>query len=273
MHASRCLFEDAALGLPRRFVSRHPHWLVPDWGAQGVAALMTTRDGGVSTAPFDSLNLRDGLGDDPAAVILNQDRFAAATGGVPIYLNQVHGCRVLRLAGDSAALRASRVDADASVTSEVGLACTVLVADCLPVLFAAPAGRAVGAAHAGWRGLAAGVLEATLEQVCALADCPSSQVLCWLGPCIGPRHFEVGPDVLLAFGVEPARASGSAFKAIGGGKWLADLPELARQRLRRAGVVALHGGQWCTFSQPERFYSFRRERETGRMAAAVWISG
>ena len=249
----------------------HPQWLVPAWGATGVGALMTTRDGGVSRAPFDSLNLRDGNGDDAAAVRGNQARFAAAINAVPVYLNQVHGRQVVQLAGGPAAVADLRQDADASVTSEPGLACTVLVADCLPVLFAAPQGLAVGAAHAGWRGLAAGVLEATLERVCALADCDSSQVQCWLGPCIGPDHFEVGPDVPAAFGVDPTLRAATAFRPKGAGKWLADLPALARRRLHSAGVTAVHGGTWCTFAQPQRFFSFRRDRQTGRMAAAVWI--
>jgi polyphenol oxidase len=252
-------------------VTHDPHWLVPDWSADGVGALMTTRDGGISAAPFDHMNLRDGIGDDAAAVLHNRALLAAAIGARPIYLDQRHGCHVLRLAGADAQAAADRVAADASVTTERGLACVVQVADCLPVLFAAPMGRAVGAAHAGWRGLAAGVLEATLRAVCDAAQCRSADVRCWLGPCIGPRRFEVGADVLAAFGVGPGQCVSPAFRPLRDGKWLADLPGLARDRLRVAGARALYGGRWCTFDESSRFFSYRRERTTGRMAAAIWI--
>ena len=170
------------------------------------------------------------------------------------------------------------LEADASVTNEPCIACTVQVADCLPVLFAAPGGRAVGAAHAGWRGLAGGVLEATLDAVCALAACGPAEVAAWLGPCIGPRAFEVGAEGLRGFGLdEPAAQVASPFfkprPGAGGpeSKWLADLAGLARSRLTAAGVVHLSGGEWCTVEDPSRFFSFRRDRTTGRLAAAVWI--
>ncbi len=215
------------------------------------------------------MNLSQRVGDDCAAVRANRLRFAQATGVSPVYLNQVHGCKVLRLHQRGATSDGAESEADASVTTEAGIACTVLVADCLPVLFAAPEGRAVGAAHAGWRGLAAGVLEATLAEVCEAADCASAQVQCWLGACIGPRRFEVGVDVLQAFGADGA--PGSGFEPRANGKWLADLAQLARMRLRAAGVVGVHGGQWCTFEESERFFSYRRDRATGRMAAAIWI--
>lgn len=244
-------------------------WLVPSWDASGVGAVMTTRDGGVSSAPFDAMNLSQRVGDDPAAVRANQVQFAQAVGASPVYLRQVHGCKVLRLGGHDAQADSAVHEADASVTTEPGLACTVLVADCLPVLFAAPQGRAVGAAHAGWRGLASGVLEATLAEVCQAAACASAQVQCWLGACIGPRCFEVGADVLQAFGVGDAPANG--FEPRANGKWLADLALLARMRLNAAGVGAVHGGRWCTFEERQRFFSYRRDRTTGRMAAAIWI--
>ena len=258
--------------MPRRGVNRHPDWLEPDWGVPGVGALMSTRAGGASAAPFDSLNLGEGLGDDAGAVACNRAIWASSIGAVPIVLKQVHGKRVVRLAGDASQLATRGFVADASVTTQRGLACSVQVADCLPVLFAACAGHGVAAAHAGWRGLAAGVLEATLEALCDAALCGPSEVACWLGPCIGPHCFEVGPDVLRAFSVGPADDAATGFKFKGQGKWLADLPGLARQRLSAAGVRKLHGGDWCTYSQPQRFFSYRRDGTTGRMAAAVWLT-
>lgn len=240
----------------------HPDWIVPDWEAPGVGALMSTRAGGASAAPFDRLNLK--LEGDPAAAA-NRERFARAIGATPVYLEQVHGSRVVRLTAADVTAPVPR--ADASVTTEAGIACTVMVADCLPVLFAAPQGRAVGAAHAGWRGLAGGVLEATLAELCRAAACRSDEVQAWLGPCIGPEHFEVGADVLEAFG-----GPGDAFRPCATpGKWLADLPRLARDRLAAAGVRSVAGGTWCTVADASRFFSFRRDRVTGRMAAAVWI--
>ena len=248
-----------------------PDWLRPEWRLDGVGALMTTRQGGVSLAPFDSFNLRAAVGDDPQAVARNQRLLAAAIGATPVYLNQVHGARVVRLSAADAQADAPIHDADASVTTEPGLACTAQVADCLPVLFAAPHGRAVGAAHAGWRGLAYGVLEATLAAMCDAAQCAPAQVQVWLGACIGPTRFEVGADVLEAFGGSaPAQAS-SRFVAKQQGKWLADLPGLARDRLQIAGVRAISGGRWCTVTDASRFFSFRRDRVTGRMAALIWI--
>ncbi|WP_298231334.1 peptidoglycan editing factor PgeF [uncultured Azohydromonas sp.] len=248
-----------------------PEWLVP----AGVGALMSTRLGGVSAAPWDSANLGDAVGDSPQAVDCNRARFAtAAEGGTPVWLRQEHGTRVLRLrAGE--ALPPRPPEADAAVTGDPGLVCVVQVADCLPVLFAALNGRAVGAAHAGWRGLAGGVLENTLAEVCALARCEPSEVLAWLGPCIGPRSFEVGHDVLEGFGVAPDGPADPAFawrpRADGSPRWLADLPALARRRLEMAGLCQISGGQWCTVQDHSRFFSFRRDRVTGRQAAAVWL--
>ena len=255
----------------RAHARRHPDGLVPDWNATGVGALMTTRKGGVSAAPFDSLNLRPGLGDDAAAVARNQQLLAHAIGVVPVYLDQVHGASVVRLSAADALPGVPTHRADASVTTAAGIACTVLVADCLPVLFAAPNGRAVGAAHAGWRGLSGGVLEVTLRAVCEAGGCESADVQAWLGACIGPRKFEVGPDVLDAFGVSPHGGSSPRFVPKGPGKWWADLAALAHDRLQAAGVRAVRGGAWCTVNESSRFFSFRRDRVTGRMAAAVWI--
>lgn len=243
----------------------HPDWLRPDWDAPGVGALMTTRQGGVSRGAFDSLNLKHGLGDDDAAVAANQARLAEVIGAAPQWLDQVHGRAVVRLSGPALA---GRPCADACVSTEPGVACVVQVADCLPALFAAPAGRGVAAAHAGWRGLAAGVLEATLAALCEASGCAPGEIQVWLGACIGPRQFEVGPEVVEAFGPS-AQARFAPYRE---GKWLADLPGLARDRLAAAGVSRVSGGQWCTVEDASRFFSFRRDRGvTGRMAAAVWL--
>ena len=227
---------------------------------------MTLRTGGVSAAPFASLNLRAEVGDEPAAVTENRRRVAAACGVPAVYLEQVHGSRVVRLAAADAQPDAPVHRADASVTTEPDLACAVLVADCLPVLFAAPDGRGVAAAHAGWRGLAGGVLEAAVAALCDAAHCAPAELHAWLGPCIGPAAFEVGSDVHEAFATAPQR-----FRPGRPGKWFADLPGLARERLQVAGVGAIDGGTWCTVSEPSRFFSYRRDRVTGRLAALVWI--
>jgi len=244
-------------------------WLRPDWDVPGVGALMTTRSGGVSSGPYASLNLRDGVGDDAAAVAHNRTTWTRSLGGAPVLLNQVHGTRVVRLGRADAQPGAPVHEADASLTTEAGIACTVQVADCLPVLFAAP--RGVGGAHAGWRGLAGGVLEHTVAALCEAAACGPDELQAWLGPCIGPRRFEVGADVLVAFGVDPDRPH-PRFVPHAPGKWLADLAGLARDRLAAAGVTRTSGGTWCTVEEASRFFSFRRDRVTGRMVAAVWRS-
>ena len=250
----------------------HADWLVPDWQARGVGAVMTTRAGGVSAAPFDGFNLRDGLGDAAECVAANRATLAHAVGSVPVFLDQVHGAHVVRLTRADALPGTPVHRGDASVTTEPGVACAVQVADCLPVLFAAPDGRGVAAAHAGWRGLAGGVLEATLQSLCSSAGCRPTDLQAWLGPCIGPLQFEVGPDVLDAFGSRAGEAALRHFVPSATGKWLADLPGLARSRLHAAGVQSVAGGAWCTVGDASRFFSYRRDRVTGRMAAVVWIS-
>ena len=246
--------------------------IVPDWAATGVGALMTTRAGGVSRAPWDTLNVGDAVGDDPLAVAENRRRVASAIGVPVVYLRQVHGTRVVRI--DAADASRVPIEADAAVTDAAGVACAVQVADCLPVLFAAPGGRAVGAAHAGWRGLAGGVVECTLDRVAALAGCAANEVAVWLGPCIGPRRFEVGDDVLGAFGVDPAGDASPHFvprrRADGRWRWLCDLPGLARERLAAAGAVRFDGGHGCTVEDRSAFFSYRRDGVTGRHVAAVW---
>jgi len=240
--------------------------LVPEWPAPaGVRAVCTTRGGGVSQGCFESLNLGNHVGDDEEAVAENRRRLQATIGVRPVFLQQVHGVAVVSL---DAAL-AEEATADACVTTGVGLACTIMVADCLPVLFTDAEGRQVAAAHAGWRGLAAGVLEKTLATFSA-----GERVMAWLGPCIGPSAFEVGPEVKAVFEAhDPALAE--CFKPAGAeGKWKADLPGLARRRLMAAGVAALHGNDgtagWCTVSNPSRFFSHRRDGLSGRLAACIW---
>ena len=246
--------------------------LWPRWHADAnVGALMSTRAGGVSAAPWASLNLGLAVGDDAAAVAENRRRFVQRLSARPVWLQQVHGSRVVR--ANSALVGAPPPVADAVWTDEPGIACIVQVADCLPVLLAAPQGRAVAAAHAGWRGLAGGVLDAALAALCAAAGCAPGEVSVWLGPCIGPRRFEVGADVLQAFGQAPGTAPRFApAPAVGGTpRWWADLPQLARDRLAGCGVQRVSGGEHCTVEQGSRFFSYRRDGVTGRMAAAVWI--
>jgi YfiH family protein len=245
-------------------------WLQPDWPAtMRIGGFASTRRGGCSAAPRDSLNLALHCGDDPAAVAENRRRIAPFLPSPPVWLSQVHGRDVAVLEPkDVAAARGSPPIADAAVTRVPGIVCAVLTADCLPVLFADRAGTAVGAAHAGWRGLAAGVLEATVAALGALGV-PAARLTAWLGPAIGPRAFEVGDDVLAACCAgDPGAAS--AFVTRPDGKWLADLYALARRRLAATGVGEVRGGGWCTSSEHERFFSHRRQRDTGRQAAFVW---
>ncbi len=244
-----------------------PDWPLPD----GVAAACTTRPGGISRAPWSSLNLGGACGDDPQAVQANRQAFAQAIGARPVWLRQVHGVAVARLTADGSS---PAEPADAAWTTESSVACCVLVADCLPVLLCSRDGSAVAAAHAGWRGLAAGVLEATLLAMQQQAGVQPQDVLAWLGPCVGPRQFEVGADVLQAFAAaddaEATRCFVLRVRPDGSPRWLADLPGLARLRLQRCGVQQLHTDGRCTVEQPSDFFSFRRAGITGRQAAAIW---
>ena len=254
-------------------MSGRADWLAPDWRVAGVGALMTTRSGGVSRPPYATMNVGMAVGDDAGAVSANRALLGEATGAAPVFLRQVHGTRVVRVGSADAAPGAPVHEADAVITSEAAVACVVQAADCLPVLLAAPDGRAVAAAHAGWRGLSAGVVEAAIDSICHAGQCAPGDVVAWLGACIGPDAFEVGEDVLIAFGADPGHPGARAgrFKAIGGAKWHADLPGLARDRLEAAGVGRIGGGAWCTVTDASRFFSYRRDGVTGRMAAAVWI--
>ncbi len=265
-------------------------WLIPDWPAPpGVRAVFTTRQGGVSDVPYDSMNLGDHVGDLPERVAANRSLLQRATGAHCVFLRQVHGSAVLELGAESADGR----QADACITVQRGLACTIMVADCLPVLLATEDGAVVAAAHAGWRGLAGvdepggqGVLESVYQQLKAVilenTEDDAAKMVAWLGPCIGPSAFEVGPEVKAAF--EAGQPGTDRFFVPGGaGKYLADLPALARLRLQALGVTQIYGNDgslpWCTVSNPSRFFSHRRDAgvggngfgTTGRMAACIWM--
>ncbi|MCD9118918.1 peptidoglycan editing factor PgeF [Pseudomonas bijieensis] len=236
-------------------------WLIPDWPAPArVKACVTTRGGGVSLAPFDSLNLGDHVGDDPTAVAENRRRLTDQFAITPAWLQQVHGIAVVEADPTQVAT------ADASWTDTPGIACASMTADCLPVLFCNRAGTRVAAAHAGWRGLANGVLEATLDSLAVPAD----EILAWLGPAIGPQAFEVGPEVREAFIAQLPLASQAFAASPNAGKFLADIYQLARLRLAARGVTAVYGGGLCTVTDP-RFFSYRRNPRTGRFASLVWI--
>jgi len=256
-------------------------WLTPDWPTPtGVHALCTTRLGGVSHAPYDSLNLGEHVGDNSAHVAANRAVLQQAMGAKPVFLNQVHGTQVLHLT--EATTHASV--GDACLTNQAGLACTIMVADCLPVLFCTTDGAWVGAAHAGWRGLAGidgiGVLEKTYQSFQAAALINQGQavteVIAWLGPCIGPTRFEVGDEVRAAFVAQQTQAE-QMFTPLGGGKWLANLSGLARQRLAALGITQVFGNNgsadWCTVLQASRFFSHRRDRVSGRLAVCIWRDG
>lgn len=250
--------------------------LRPAWDAPAaVGAACSQRLGGVSEAPWDSLNLGGAVGDAAKAVAHNRQLFAKALGADPVWLNQVHGTHVLRLG--RADLGAQTPTADASWTDEPGLACAVLVADCLPLLLATSDGRAVAAIHAGWRGLASGVVEATIQAMSDGVGASAADLVAWLGPCIGPRQFEVGADVLEAFAAGSDSTASLRFvhrpRPDGTAKWLADLPGLATDRLRRAGVRRISASSLCTVEEASRFFSYRRDGVTGRLAAAIWRHG
>lgn len=274
---------EATLAAPQQL----PDWLVPDWPVPAnVRAVCTSRNGGVSQAPWQTLNLGVHVGDNPAHVQTNRQRLQAwlATHGDvvsparAVFLDQVHGFDIVDLDNHTP----DAVRADGAVTGAVNLACTVMVADCLPVLLCNAQGSRVAAVHAGWRGLVGqgglGVLDAavpTLDPEIQL-DSAQSGTLAWLGPCIGPTAFEVGDEVRAAF-VAANPVADVCFVPSGTGKWLADLPALARQRLLALGITRIYGNDgsapWCTFSNPLRFFSHRRDRVSGRMAASIWRVG
>jgi len=240
-------------------------FLEPDWPAPArVRALCTTRAGGCSEGPWFSLNLGERCGDDPEHVRRNRARLAALLPAPPLWLHQVHGVDVIHHPGRPGAQGAAAPQADALVAHGSDEVCAVLAADCLPVLFCDRAGTRVAAAHAGWRGLAAGVLQATVRAL----ETEPGDLLAWLGPAIGPGVYEVGSEVAQAFagyaaGLRPGRRDE---------RWLLDLYTLARLKLAEAGVPAVYGGGLCTFSDPARFFSYRRDGTTGRMASVIWLA-
>lgn len=254
-------------------------WIVPDWPAPpNVRAFCSTRGGGCSAPPHDSFNLGFRCGDSEAAVAENRRRWSASIGARAVFLRQVHETTVRSLDADSV----DEHPADGSITRQRGIACTVMAADCLPVLLTDAGGHCVGAAHAGWRGLASGILESALQHFwrspLASYRFPAIETIAWLGPCIGPLEFEVGDEVRDVFVTGRPEAS-RFFIPCKPGKWLADLAGLARHRLRSLGVKEVHGNDgsagWCTVRNPSLFYSHRRDTTklgaSGRMAASVWL--
>jgi YfiH family protein len=248
-------------------------WQSVDWpGVAAVRAAHTMREGGTSAGPWGNaqgvggLNLGARCGDDPAHVTANRALLGRMLPAEPVWLDQVHGAAVHVASGPSAA----EPRADAAVTRQPGVVLAILTADCLPVLFADRDGVVVGAAHAGWRGLAAGVLENTLAAAAGLAPHARGWTA-WLGPAIGQSAYEVGDDVRDAFVAGDAGAASCFAPGCRAGKWQADLAALARRRLARAGVMCLPGPGWCTHGDPQRFYSFRRDATTGRMGSFIWI--
>ena len=244
----------------------HADWIRPDWPAPArVRAVSTTRGGGVSSGSYASLNLGQHVGDAPASVIENRRRLVTTLGlrHEPRWLTQVHGTAVARLMGAPVS-----APADAAVTGMAGEACSVMTADCLPVLFCDRTGTKVGAAHAGWRGLAAGVLEAAVQ----VMETAPGELLAWMGPAIGPGAYEVGEEVRQAF-VSRDPGAGAAFApGQAGGKWWCDLYMLAQRRLETVGLTQVYGGGFCTYTERERFFSFRRNGECGRMATLIWLA-
>ena len=255
-------------------------FLLPEWPApERVKAVCTTRAGGWSDAPYDSFNLGVHVGDDPQKVQYNRQRLKEMLGVHPVFLEQVHGTHILELNTHTP----DQLQADASTTTHPGVACTVMVADCLPILLCDTTGRRVAAIHAGWRGLlgvaGVGVVERFYAHFLSLDmekhRHTAPKIIAWLGPCIGPHTFEVGPEVYRAFTALDVRAQGYFVARASAGTYLADLAGLARLRLQAMGVHAIYGNDgsaaWCTVSKPERFFSYRRDGVTGRQAACIWL--
>jgi YfiH family protein len=255
--------------IPRFLAMRD--WIVPRWPApSNVKALFTTRNGGVGQGSYATLNLGDHVGDDPETVSANRMLLREILPSEPKWLKQVHGKDVLNADHDDCVIPCP---ADASFSSRPGSVCAVLVADCLPILMCDHEGTLVAAIHAGWRGLATGVIEQAVSEMRGSSHA-NPRLMAWLGPAIGPAHFEVGDEVREAF-MARDKLSARAFHRHGGlqtAKWLADLFLLARLTLNRTGITEIYGGEECTFSNPERFFSYRRDGRTGRMAGLIWFT-
>lgn len=245
-------------------MNQPPDWIVPDWPAPAnVKALITTRNGGVGSDAFAGFNLGLQTGDAPQYVAENRARLRRLLPQEPKWLRQIHGASVVNVDAVT-----ETPEADAGFARQSGTVCAVLIADCLPVLLADRAGTLVAAAHAGWRGLSGSVIENTVNAMCSAGTVPG-ELIAYLGPAIGPNAFEVGADVRDTF-VSRAPDAAQAFQPQRPGKWLADLFMLARQALLRSGVSAVYGGGLCTYSDAARFFSYRRDKTTGRMAALIW---
>lgn len=246
-------------------MSTEPGIIIPDWPAPAmVRAISTTRRGGFSQGPYNSLNLALHVEDDAAQVASNRQHLKthASLPAEPLWLEQVHGDRVV----DASQCSTSTPACDASFSDQPGVVCAVMTADCLPVLICDRQGERVAAAHAGWRGLAAGVIESSVGAL----QRPPQDLLVWLGPAIGPKAFEVGDEVRTAF-VSDMPGAASAFRETRAGHYLADLYQLARLRLLRLGIEAVYGGGYCTFTDADQFFSFRRDGKTGRQASLIWL--
>lgn len=240
----------------------HDWCLIPDWPApENVRALQTTRQGGMSAAPYASLNLGDHVGDEPLAVERNRMLLEPLLPSEPVWLKQVHGTATIN-AGHTTCWP----EGDACVSSHPGAVCVVMTADCLPVLLCDEQGSVVGAVHAGWRGLCDGIIESTVRAM----NVPPGTLMAWFGPAIGPSAFEVGEEVRTAF-IARQREAAAAFMPGISGKWHADIYQLARLRLNTLGVTHIYGGGLCTYTDHERFFSYRRDGVTGRMGTFIWL--
>lgn len=240
-------------------------FLEVNWPApKNIRAITTTRNGGQSLVPYDSLNLGDHVGDNPNYVAANRQILieTALLPAEPLWLKQTHSSDVIH-----SNQWQQNIEADAIISDSINLVCAVMTADCLPLLITDKSGSQVAAIHAGWRGLQAGIIENTLARFTV----PCSEILAWMGPAIGPQAFEVGPEVKAAFlAIDPAAES--AFMPSHSDRYLADIYRLARQRLSAQGVTAIYGGDYCTYTEKERFFSYRRDGLTGRMATLIWIA-
>lgn len=243
-------------------------FIIPDWPAPAnVHAIQTTRIGGISQVPYNSLNLGAHVNDDPLAVAHNRQLLSPYLPSEPVWIDQVHGIKAI-----DAATASCVVEADAAYASKANTVCVTMTADCLPVLLCDETGSVVAAVHAGWKGLLDGVIESTIKSMqLAMPHLATQSLMAWLGPAIGPQAFEVGTEVREAFIAADSNAA-LAFESIGNDKWLGNIYQLARQRLNTIGVSKIYGGDLCTYTDSTRFFSYRRDNVTGRMASIIWLT-